>query len=380
LACRGIEAADVSSRPIRVLLAINTLARGGAERQLVELATGLDRERFTVAVVCVVAGGPLADDLTSAGIPVAIFDSRKPLELLRLIAHVRSQAPDVVHSFLFGSNIVAPLAARVGRAAVVITSRRSLGFFKDGRPHYDLLQRVANRFTDVVIANSEAVREDTLKREHLGVARVRVIYNGVELDRSPPDRDQARAALLGKGDHGGALVVVVANLIPYKGLAYFVDAWREVVRTLPGAHAVVVGEGPARAELEARAADLGGSIRFIGSRSDVPRLLPAADLVVQSSLYEGFPNAVLEAMAAGRPVVATGVGGTIEAVEQERTGLLVPPRDSAALAAAIEQILTHPDRARSYGLAGRKRAEDEFSVTRMVDGYADLYMSMLSSR
>jgi glycosyltransferase involved in cell wall biosynthesis len=366
----------VSAKPIRVLLAINTLARGGAERQLVELATGLDRERFSVSVLCVVGGGPLADELIAAGIPVAIFDSRNPLELLRLTAHVRTQAPDVVHSFLFGSNIIATLAATLARTPVVITSRRSLGFFKDGRPHYEMLQALANRFTDVVIANSEAVRDDTLKRERLESGKVRVIFNGVGLDASSADRDRTRASLRGEGDRGGALVVVVANLIPYKGLDYFVDAWRDVVRTLPGARAIVVGEGPARTELEARAADIGGSIRFVGSRHDVPELLQAADLVVQSSLYEGFPNAVLEAMAAGRPVVATAVGGTVEAVVSERTGILVPPRDSAALAAAIQRILTKPDLARSYGLAGRKRVEDDFSVARMVDRYADLYREL----
>jgi len=361
----------------RVLLAINTLARGGAERQLVELATGLDRGLFSVSVLCVVAGGPLADELTSAGISVAVFDSRNPLELLRLIAHVRGQRPDIVHSFLFGSNIVGTLAATLARTPVVITSRRSLGFFKDGRPHYDLLQGIANRFSDVVVANSEAVREDTLRREHLGAEKVRTIYNGVAPNVASTDRDRVRATLLGDGN---TLVIVVANLIPYKGLDYFVDAWRDVVRTVPGARAVIVGEGPARTELEARAADLSGSIRFIGSRHDVPELLQAADLVVQSSLYEGFPNAILEAMAAGRAVVATAVGGTVEAVEPERTGILVSPRDSAALAAAIARVLTQPDLARSYGLAGRKRVEAEFSVARMVGRYADLYMSSLSSR
>ena len=362
----------MTARPVRVLLAINTLARGGAERQLVELATGLDRERFSVSVLCVVAGGPLADELRSAGIPIAIFNSRKPLDLLRLIAYVRRQAPDIVHSFLFGSNIVATLAATLARTPVVITSRRSLGFFKDGRPHYDLLQRIANRFTDAVIANSEAVREDTLRREHLGGDKMRVIYNGVALDVPQADRGKKRAALLGDDDRG-PLVLVVANLIPYKGLNYFVDAWRDVLRTLPEARAMIVGEGPARAELEKRAADLGASVRFIGSRDDVPELLQAADLVVQASLYEGFPNAVLEAMAAGRPVVATAVGGTVEAVEPERTGILVPPRDSAALAAAIARMLTQPDLSAACGLAGRKRVEGEFSVARMVRRYEDLY-------
>ena len=372
----------VKPRPLRVLLAINTLARGGAERQLVELATGLDRDRFSVSVLCVIAGGPLADELTSAGIPVAIFDSRKPLELLRLIAHVRRDAVDVVHSFLFGSNIVGVLAATVGRVPVVITSRRSLGFFKDGRPHYDLLQRLANRFTDAIVANAEAVRRDTLLREHLDSAKVRVIPNGVDLARFDQPKAAAvkREELLALAGSSGPLVVVVANLIEYKGIDYFVDAWREVIEKVPAARAVVVGEGPARAELEARAADMTQSIRFIGSRDDAPMILAAADLVVQSSLYEGFPNAILEAMAAGRPVVATAVGGTVEAVVHERTGIVVPPRDSKAIAKATEKLLTDQETMRSYGDAGRERAKSEFSHSVMVRRYADLYMSLMSQR
>jgi glycosyltransferase involved in cell wall biosynthesis len=368
----------VKARPVRVLLAINTLARGGAERQLVELATGLDRERFSVSVLCVVAGGPLADELTSAGVAVAVFDSRNPVELLRLVAHVRREAPAIVHSFLFGSNIVATFAATLARTPVVITSRRSLGFFKDGRPHYDLLQGLANRFTDVVIANSEAVRADTLKREHLEGSKVRVIYNGVGVDRfaHPRNLDAIRSELL--RNEPGPLVVVVANLIDYKGLAYFVDAWREVLKAVPAARAVVVGEGPARGKLEARAADIAHAIRFAGSRSDVPAILSGADLVVQSSLYEGFPNAVIEAMAAGRPVVATAVGGTVEAIVDETTGLLVPPRDAAPIAAAIVRVLRDADLGARYGSAGRRRIEKEFSVPHMIERYSALYESLVS--
>src|SRR5439155_24752443 len=202
-----------------------------------------------------------------------------------------------------------------------------------------LLQGIANRFTDVVIANSEAVRADTIRRERLDPAKVRVIHNGVDLTRfgDAAAASAIRAELLSDG--GGPLVVVVANLIPYKGLDYFVDAWREVLKQLPEARAVVVGEGPERRRLETRSADMSQGIHFIGSRDDVPAILCASDLVVQASLEEGFPNAILEAMAAGRAVVATAVGGTPEAVVHERTGLLVRPRDGAALAGAIIRLL-----------------------------------------
>jgi glycosyltransferase involved in cell wall biosynthesis len=362
---------------VRILFAINTLARGGAERQLVELAKGLDPTRFAASVACVIEGGPLARELGARQIPVTIFDARGLGGLVTFVQHIRRLAPDIVHSFLFGSNVIASIGATIAGVPIVITSRRSLGFFKDGRPHYDLLQQVANRFTDIVVANAEAVRVDTIEREGLQPRRVRVIRNGVDLARfaNPSDTTATRAALHGRGREG-PLVVVVANLIPYKGLEYFLEAWRTVVREMPNAWAVVVGEGPARSNLEGHSADVAGSLRFVGSRDDIPAILAASDLVVQSSLYEGFPNAVLEAMAAGRPVVATSVGGTVEAVAHERTGLLVPPRDSAALAHAMLRVLSDNAAAKRFGRAGRERIENEFSVSRMVAQYEDLYTSL----
>jgi glycosyltransferase involved in cell wall biosynthesis len=362
-------------RPIRIMFAINTLERGGSERQLVELATGLDRARFAPSVVCVVSGGPLADELATADIPVAVFRARTVSGLVALVAHTRRLAPDIVHAFLFGSNVIGTFAATIARVPVVITSRRSLSFFKDGRPHYDLLQGIANRFTDVVVSNSEAVRMDTIRRERLDPAKIRVIPNGVNLERLGKDGDAAalRAELLREGS--GPLVVVVANLIQYKGLDYFVDAWRDVLKRLPQARAVVVGEGPERHSLESKAADISHGLRFIGSRNDVPAILTAADLLVQSSLEEGMPNAVLEAMAVGRAVVATAVGGTVEVVENERTGHLVPPKDSRALAESIVRVLQDSDLRQAYGSAGRRRIEGDFSLAAMVASYSSLYRS-----
>src|SRR5438128_4826888 len=238
-------------RPIRIMFAINTLERGGTERQLVELATGLDRARFAPSVVCVVAGGPLADELAAAAVPVSVFRARTLAGLVALTAHTRRLAPDIVHAFLFGSNVIGTFAATLARVPTVITSRRSLSFFKDGRPHYDLLQGIGNRFTDVVIANSEAVRADTIRRERLDPAKVRVIRNGVDLKRfgETAAASAIRAEFLPEGGVG-PLVVVIANLIPYKGLDYFVDAWKGVLKTIPEARAVVVGEGPERRSLE----------------------------------------------------------------------------------------------------------------------------------
>jgi glycosyltransferase involved in cell wall biosynthesis len=285
---------------------------------------------------------------------------------------LRRERPDIVHGFLFHGYVLGALAARMVRVPVVLASRRSLGHFKRGKPHYALLERVVNPLTDLLIANSEGVREDVVRREGVPRDKVLVIHNGLDLRRFdvPPDPELARQLAPTR-----PVVAVVANLIDYKGHQFFLEAWATVLRQSPNAVALLVGDGPLREEIQAtvRRLDLGRSVRFLGTRHDVPAVLALADLVVHPSLQEGFSNAILEGMGAGRPVVATAVGGNPEAVRHEETGLLVPPADSAALAAAMARLLADPATARAFGAAGRARVAAEFELSRMTRQYAALY-------
>jgi glycosyltransferase involved in cell wall biosynthesis len=182
------------------------------------------------------------------------------------------------------------------------------------------------------------------------------------------------------GLYGGPIVIVVANLIAYKGHEYFLRAWADVCRVFPGAVALLVGEGPVRAarEADARALGIETNVRFLGLRRDVPALLAVSDLLAHPSTQEGFCNALLEAMAASRPVVATDVGGNREAVVDGETGLLVPARDAARLAAAMLAVLEQPDRGVAWGRAGRRRAAERFQRSRMLREYETLYDELLT--
>jgi glycosyltransferase involved in cell wall biosynthesis len=299
----------------------------------------------------------------------------------RLVAALRRDRPDVVHGFLFHGYVLGALAGRWAGAPVVVASRRSLGNFKKGKPHYRLGEQVVNRLTDLVIANSEAVRADSLRREGLPPERVIVIHNGLEPGRfaRPPEADLRRHLGL---DKAPVVVGVVANFIPYKGHRFFLDAWAEVVARTPEAVALLVGDGAGRREIEARAAalGLGGSLRFLGSRLDVPEILGVVDILVHPSLEEGFCNAILEAMAAGKPVVATAVGGNPEAVVEGETGLLVPPGDGPALAEAIGWLLDRPEQAGAFGHAGRRRVVERFELSRMVTQYEAVYDRLLAAK
>jgi glycosyltransferase involved in cell wall biosynthesis len=392
------ELARVDVRRIKIIYVIGTLDVGGTERQLVALVTRLDRRRFEPTVCCLSAGGPLEAGLRAAGIPVTVvgfrglrpsmgltFILRLPailVKLVRLGKLIRAKHPDIVHGFLFSAYVLAAPAARLAGVPTVLASRRSLGLFKAGKWHYLWPERFTNRLTDLIVANSEAVKADAVKQERLDPDKVLVIHNGVDLGEFPaePAPRQVRRTL-GIPD-AAKVVAVVANFIHYKGHETFLSAWRVVARQLPGSVALLVGDGPLRLASETRAAQLGlaESMRFLGTRDDVTAVLSAADVVVHPSQQEGFSNAILEAMAAGRPVVATAVGGNSEAVVHEETGLLVPVDDSDTMAAAILRLLEHPAEAAAFGAAGRRRIEAHFDLRGTVRAYERLYERLASAR
>jgi glycosyltransferase involved in cell wall biosynthesis len=378
------------TRRLHIFYLIGTLDIGGAEGQLVQLLKGLDRDRFSATVCCLTsAAGPYADDIRQLGIDVYSigfqglrifrYPHRVAGQLFRLARLIRRERPDIVHGYLFWAYVLGTFAARAARVPRVVSSRRSLGNFKAGKLHYLLLERLSNAMTSLVIANSRAVRADAMRQEKLPPRKVIVIYNGVD---SSQFRATAPAALVEDLQLQDAepVVTVVANFIDYKGHGFFFDAWRRVAATVPSAVAILVGDGPERAKWEGRimADALGSSVRFVGSRRDIPAILALTDIVVHPSLEEGFSNAILEAMAAGRPVVATAVGGNTEAIQDGRTGILVPARDSEALAAAILILAREPGRAREMGSAGRERVARHFSVEQMVRSYESVYERLLA--
>ncbi len=376
---------------IKILYVIGTLDLGGAERQLVALAKGLDRSKFFPIVYCLTATGPLLPELTRAGIQVKCFGlrgltiRRNPIlvarRLVDFLLSLKKERPDVVHGLLFHAYILGSFAARLARVPIVIASRRSLGLFKERKLHYRLIEKVANRMTDLIIANSVAVREDVLRQEKVLPSKVRVIYNGIDPFLYEIQTDVGLRASLGL-PNGAKVIGVVGNLIHYKGHRFFLQACPEVKAKFPDVRFLLIGDGPLRGELEVMAGELGikEEVIFLGSRNDIPALLSIIDLFVLPSLEEGFSNAILEAMAAGKPVVATRVGGIPEAVVHEETGLLVPPKDPKALADAIIRVLSDPELAMRMGKAGRDRVIREFSLDRMVRSLEQVYEELVQAK
>lgn len=361
-----------------ILYLITELSVGGAQTVLLRLLRGLDRRRFRPAVACLYNGqGSVAQQIRALGIEV--FDARMRGKadlgaLFRLYRHIRRTRPTILHAHLFHANLPARALGRLAGVPIIICTEHTMAM--EPRWRYRL-----NRWTvglaDRVVAISANVRDFCRTQIGLPEEKLVLIPNGVELPELPlPTAREARAALGLPPD--GLLLGAVSRLDPAKGI----DVLLEALVQVEDASLVVVGDGPQRAALETLAARLGLSARvhWAGFQQDAVRLLPAFDLFVQPSVYEGLPTTVMEAMAAGLPVVATAVGGTPEVVVDGVTGRLVPPRDPAALAAAIHALLHDPDRRRTMGQAGRERVAQHFSVEQMVRRTERLYDELLETQ
>jgi glycosyltransferase involved in cell wall biosynthesis len=375
--------AAAAGAPWRVAYVIGELGKGGAEYQLSELLRGLERARFRAEVFVLAAGGYWTAPIRDLGIPVHELAGRGSGDigrLRRLRAALRACAPHVLHTILWSGNSYGRLAAIGLRVPVVITAERNV----IARPAWQVrLERLLDRWTDVYLVNSRAIAEGLIGRERLRGAKMRVVHNGIDLARLPPfvlDREAARRRL--GFDAGRRLVAQVGRLEPQKDYPTFLAAAARVVAALPDVDVVVVGEGALRHELETLAARLGlaGRVRFLGLRHDVPALLAGVDVLALTSLYEGLPNVVIEAMATGAVAVATDVGGCRELITPGESGLLVGPGDVEAVTGAILQVLRSGELTRRLATAARRRVESEFAVEAMVEKTTAIYEACLSQK
>jgi glycosyltransferase involved in cell wall biosynthesis len=283
---------------------------------------------------------------------------------------------DIVNAWLFHAYGLAALVKPIARFPVLIAGRESLSDFKAWfGPLEHFLDGLARRRSDAIVAVSEAVRHDAAEYEHLDPARIRVIRNGVLVP--PPMPPAERAAIRAGWGFGPADLVVggVANLKPRKGLGLLIRSIATLHAGLPTLRLVLVGEGPHRPVLEALVAELGLTdvVHFHGRDLDARRLYGAFDIFAHASESEGSPNAVIEAAAAGRPIVATRAGGTVEVVVDGESGLLVPVGDEAGLAAALLRLAKDPELRARLGAAARERAATVFGMDRLVAEFAAMY-------
>ena len=375
------------SNKLTILFVIGSMEIGGAEKQVYSLIRHLHDRTHLCHVFALESDGPLAHLFKDIGVSLHSGGLRKgdvsraPWKLVlaewKLIWCIKKLCPAVVHSLLPLATFMGALAGRMARVPAVITSRRALGKHQERHILLRPIDLFANRLSHRVTVNSKAVWKDTVSRDHIEPKKLVLIHNGVDLltfESAQTFREETRRKLGIKPWE--RVIIIVANLIAYKGHRDLLEAAQEVLEHIPQAVFLLVGEdrGIGR-DLKKIAIDLGiaAKIRFLGLRHDIPSLMAASDLSVLPSYEEGFSNVILESMAAGLPVVATRVGGNPEAIADGVTGWLVPRGNSAVMAEKIIDLLGDPKRAKSWGERGRNRVKEVFTIERMVEGYLRLY-------
>lgn len=362
-------------RPLKILIFQDRFQLGGQERQTVLNVQTMDRTRFEPVVATLHDDGEHLEDLAAAGVRPFVFDvgtamirPNTALQIARLVRFVQQEGIRLVHAQDLHTNVLGTVAARLARVPSIVT-RVDLGHHLAGyrRPLLALASRQAER----VLVNALCIREAAI-RDGVEPDRIVVVRNGVdplELDRAarrPPDVPTPEA---------GAVVCVANMHHPVKGQTDLLHAMREVVRVRPEARLVLVGDGARRPLVERCARQLGiaGHCHFLGHRRDVAAILARARVAVSASHAEGISNAILEAMVARLPVVATAVGGTPEIVRDGENGFLVPPGAPAALARRILEVLDDAPLGSRMGARGRRIVEREFSIDAMRASYDALY-------
>ncbi len=371
--------------PRSVVHLVTSFGLGGTERQLVELLRGLDADRWRSRVICFRKTGALLGDVLALGIePRALplggtlLRPHTALAVARLARWIADERAAVVHCHDIYSVLLGVPAARLA-GVPVLASRRDLGH------HVTPLQRPMLRLALLqatrVLCNAATVASQVEKEDGVPPTRLAIVPNGLDLDRFDlRARGLEAPAPIGDGGDGGppSIVTVARMTYPAKGHDDLIAAAALVRREIGPVRFLLVGDGPREAELR-RAAEREGvadCVIFLGRRGDVPALLARADLACHPARMEGLPNAVMEAMAAARPIVATAVGGTPELVKDGVHGTLVPPGDPPALAAAIVDLLGRPARRALLARAARQRIATEYTLPLLVARIGRLYAEM----
>jgi glycosyltransferase involved in cell wall biosynthesis len=370
----------------RVIVVTSRLDVGGTERHLTRILPVLRRRGIDVALYVMERGGLLEAELAAQGVriegPNRTSFVNWPRATLQLAHYLRRERPDIVHFLLPRPYLWGSLAAELAGQRRRIMSRRSLTHYQAAYPLLGSLERMLHRRTLGMIGNSQAV-VDQLVLETGNAKKVALIHNGIELPGpiAAVERQHIRESLQIPDDT--LVIAIVATLVAYKG-------HRDLLEALGLAHGkllrpwrlLVVGRDDgvgAELKRQAQMLNISGNISWLGERLDVDRLLSASDIFVLPSHQEGFSNALLEAMAAKLPVIATAVGGNIDAVRDSDTGLLVHAKDPKGLAAAILRLAKDPPLRHGLGDAARLRVEQRFSLNACVERYEKLYRAVVEA-
>lgn len=366
---------------IKVLQFISDMNVAGAQMVLFNLTKGLLERGNYCPLICTTAWGALADEAEKIGIRVLLLNQDRVFDtslITELGSLIRKSKISIVHSHMWSANLYSGILFALTKKPIFIVTEHGRHTLKKKRRI--LMNRFIVKEADAVITVSDQLRKDMIDFGKVSPNKITTIENGIDLNRfngNRLDRKEIRKKL--DLEISTPVIGIVGNLTEVKGHRYFLEAASVISKHKPDARFLIVGDGVLREQLENQAHRLGiaQKVSFLGRRSDVPEILSALDVFVLSSEFEGIPNALLEAMAMGKPVVATKVGGVPEIVEDGYTGITVSPKNSLTLAEAITRLLKDNMLSMQMGYKASKVIRERFNVSLMVDRYEALYDNLL---
>ncbi|HOW42783.1 MAG TPA: glycosyltransferase [Candidatus Omnitrophota bacterium] len=371
----------MSNKKINVMHIQESLDVGGMENGIVNLANHLNGEYFKVTLCCLNKMGSLCNRVNDKRVRIINMEQKEGLALFlvfKLIKVLRKEKIGIVHTHNFYSGLYGIIAARLAGIHVVIHGEHGTTILN--KPIRILAMRFLSRCVDKLFAVSHDLKEELMKKLNISGTKIDVLVNGVDIEHFRA----AKEAWNLKNDLGipvsNFIVGSVGRLVPIKNFKLLIGVKKKLDLAGFNTSCIIIGAGPCRAELENYAKEIGTEILFLGERDDISDLLAIFDLFVLTSLNEGMSNTILEAMACGKPVIATQVGGNLELVEENKTGFLVPSDNLEELFNAIVKLINNKKLLAHFGRCARDTVEQKFSLQAMVKNYEHAYLTLAQKK
>ncbi len=361
---------------INVVHLVEELGIGGLEKVLVTIALNLNKEKYNVSVWCVNKGGFFADKLAEEGIDVKILNistSRNPIAIYRLYKLLKHYKIDIIHTHAYSAGTVGRISAFLARVPVIISHNHSVHNYYN--KYYHLVEWALSLITDRIICVSDIVNKFANETQGINAERLMTIYNGTN-DIYPVHRNvtiKLKEELGVPPEH--TVIGTITHMEEHKGVLYLIQTASYLLKSRKDLIFLLVGDGAQEKELRKLSANLNieKNVLFTGERSDIPEILSLIDIFILPSLREGLGLSILEAMASGRPVIATNVGGIPEVVTDGVSGILVPPKNPEALQDAMVELLDDKEKQETMGFNGKRIYSERFNFRTMVDKIEELY-------
>jgi len=376
-----MEKANVSAGRIRkrILFVHQNLVVGGAEELRLTILKHIDRNKFDITLCSIENGGLIAEEIKKLGFEIvslnhkcSLWDLRIAWDIYRLI---QKRHFDIIQTSLFYANMHGRIAAFMAGVPVIISEEHNIYAWKEKYPVFILIDRLLSKITHKIITCSDSVKIFTSRQEGIPLAKFLTIHNCVDIHKFSLAR--TKEDLRADYDFGPLekIIIIVGTLCEQKGHKYLLEAFRKIKNEVSDARLLIVGSGPLEEELQkqSRLLHIEGEVKFMRTRRDVPQLLKISDVLVLSSLWEGFGIVLLEAMASGLAVVASNIDGVPEVVLDGETGILVPPKDIYTLSKVITDLLLNVTQREVLATAGRKRVLENFTPESYLNKLNSLY-------